>query len=107
VGQKRNVYRVLAQESEGTNPLGQSKCRWRDNIKTDVKVIGWENLDTTHLAQNRDKWRAVVNKVMNIGSNKILDISRPAKESLACQEGFCSTVLVSQPGSYLVIESVN
>jgi hypothetical protein len=50
---------------EGNRPLGRPKRRWKDNIKMDVREIGWEVVDWIHMAQDRDQWRAVVNTVMN------------------------------------------
>jgi hypothetical protein len=47
-------------------PLGRSKCRWEDGIKMDVRVIGLGGVECIHLAQDRDRWRAVVNAVMNL-----------------------------------------
>jgi hypothetical protein len=46
--------------------LGKPRCRWRHNIRMDVKEIGWGGMDWIDLAQDRDQWRAVVNTVMNL-----------------------------------------
>jgi hypothetical protein len=45
---------------------GSSKHRWEDNIKIDLREIGWEDVDWIHLAQNRDQWRALVNTVLEV-----------------------------------------
>jgi hypothetical protein len=65
IGDKRNAYRLLAEKPEGKRPLGRSTRRWVNNIKMDVGEIGWGELDWIGLAQNTDKWRALVNAVMN------------------------------------------
>jgi hypothetical protein len=48
--------------------LGRRRCRWKDNIKTDLEGIGHDRLDWIHLSQGRDLWRAVVNTVMHLGA---------------------------------------
>jgi hypothetical protein len=60
----RNAYRILFGKPEGKRPLGTPKTR-RDNIKIYIKEINGEHLDSTHMAQDRDRRRALVNKVMN------------------------------------------
>jgi hypothetical protein len=62
----RNVYTILVGKPEGKTPLGRSRRRWEDNIKMDLKAIGWEGVEWIHLAQDRDKWRALVSTVMNL-----------------------------------------
>jgi hypothetical protein len=56
MGEKRNVYRILVGKPEGKRPLGRPKRRWVDNIKIDVREIGWDGID---LAQDRDQWMAL------------------------------------------------
>jgi hypothetical protein len=51
---------------EGRRPLGRPRRRWEDNIKMDLKEVGWEGVDWIHMAQDRDRWLAVVNAVMNL-----------------------------------------
>jgi hypothetical protein len=58
--------RLLVGKPEGKRPLGRQRCRWVDNIKMDLLEIGWGGVDWIGLAQDRDKWRAVVNAVMNL-----------------------------------------
>jgi hypothetical protein len=51
---------------EGKRPLGRPRGRWQDGIKIDLREIGWGGVEWIHLAQDRDRWRAVVNAVMNL-----------------------------------------
>jgi hypothetical protein len=57
----------FCQKSEGKRPLRRPRCRWEDNIKIDLKEMGWEHVDWLHLAPDRDQWQALVNMVMNLG----------------------------------------
>jgi hypothetical protein len=66
IGVKRNAYRILVGKSEGKRPLGRPRHRLVDNIKMDLREVGWDGVDWIHLAQNRDQWRALVNTVMNL-----------------------------------------
>jgi hypothetical protein len=65
MGEKRNVYRLLVGKPEGKRPLGRPRCRWIDNIKMDLLEIGVSVVDWIGLAQDRYRWRALVNAVMN------------------------------------------
>jgi hypothetical protein len=51
---------------EGKRPLGRPRRRWVDNIKIDLREMGWNNMDWIDVAQDRDQWRALVNTVMNL-----------------------------------------
>jgi hypothetical protein len=64
--EKRGVCRVLVGKSEGKRPLGSPRRRWEDNIKMDLQEVRCGGLDWVELSQDRDRWRAVVNEVMNI-----------------------------------------
>jgi hypothetical protein len=64
--EKRNAYRILVGKPEGKRPLGRPSSRWMDNIKMDLRVIGWDDMDWIDLAQDRDRWRALVYTVMNL-----------------------------------------
>jgi hypothetical protein len=66
MGEGRNVYRVLVGKPKGKSPLGRPGRRWEDGIKMDLEEIGWGVVEGIHLAQDRDRWRAVVNAVMNL-----------------------------------------
>jgi hypothetical protein len=60
-----NAYRILMGKPEGKRPLEKTRHRWENNIKIDLRVIGWGGVDWLDLTQNRDQWRALVNSVMN------------------------------------------
>jgi hypothetical protein len=66
MGEKRNVYRLLAGKPEGKRPLGRPGRRWIDNIKMYLLEIGLNVVDWIGLAQDRYRWRALVNSVMNL-----------------------------------------
>jgi hypothetical protein len=66
MGEKRNVYRLLVGKPEGKRPLGRPRCRWMYNIKMDVLEIGLNVVDWTGLAQDKYRWRALLNSVMNL-----------------------------------------
>jgi hypothetical protein len=65
MGEGRNVYRVLVGKPVGKRPLGRPRHRWEYGIKMDRREIGWGGVEWIHLAQDRDRWRAVVSAVMN------------------------------------------
>jgi hypothetical protein len=62
----RGVYNILVGRPEGMRPLGRPRRRWEDNIKVNLGEIGFGDVDWIHLAQDRDRWRALVNTVMNL-----------------------------------------
>jgi hypothetical protein len=66
MGEGRNVYRVLVGKPEGKRPLERPRRRWEDGIKMDLRETGWRDMEWIHLAEDRDRWRAVVNAVMNL-----------------------------------------
>jgi hypothetical protein len=66
MGEKRNAYRILVGKPEGRRSLGRPRSRWVDNIKMDLREIGWHGVDWVDLAQDRDHWRALVNTVMHL-----------------------------------------
>jgi hypothetical protein len=63
---RRGVYRVLVGNPEGTRSLGRSRRRWKDNIKMDLREVGWGGMDWIDLAQDRHNWWALVNMVKNL-----------------------------------------
>jgi hypothetical protein len=66
MGEKRNAYRLLVGKPEGKRPLGRPRRRWVDNIRMDVGEVGWDDVDWIGLAKDRNRWRAVVNSVLNL-----------------------------------------
>jgi hypothetical protein len=66
MGDVRGAYNILVGRPEGRSPLGRPKRRWEDNIKMDLREIGFGDADWIHLAQDRDRWRTLVNTVMNL-----------------------------------------
>jgi hypothetical protein len=66
MGEGRGAYRNLLGRPEGRRPLGRPRCRWEDNIKMDLQEAEWEGVDWIDMVQDRDRWRALVNVVMNL-----------------------------------------
>jgi hypothetical protein len=66
MGEERGVYSVFLGKSEGKRQLGRPRRRWEDNIGMGVQEVGFGGMDWIELAQDRDRWRAVVNAVMNL-----------------------------------------
>jgi hypothetical protein len=64
--EKRNAYRLLVGKPEGKRPLGRPRRRWVYNIKMDLEKVGWGDVDWIGLAQDKNRWRAVVNSVLNL-----------------------------------------
>jgi hypothetical protein len=66
MGGKRNAYSLLVGKPEGNRQLGVPRHRWVDNIKMDLEEAGWDGVNLIGLAQHREKWRAIVNAVINL-----------------------------------------
>ena len=66
MGERRGVYRFLVGKPEGKRPLGRPRCRWEDNIKMDLQEVGYCGMDWIGLVQDRDRWWALVNAVINL-----------------------------------------
>jgi hypothetical protein len=64
--ERRGAHRTLVGKPEGRRPLGRLRRRWEDNIKIDLREVGWEGIDWIDLAQDRDRCLALVNTVMNV-----------------------------------------
>ena len=75
MGKGRGVHRVLVGKPEGKKPLGRPRRRWEDNIKMDLQEVGGGCGDCMELAQDRDRWRALVSTVMNFRVPKMQGIS--------------------------------
>jgi hypothetical protein len=61
IGERRNIYKILAGKPEGERPLRRPRHRWKDNIRIDLRERGWVGVDWMHLGQDRDHWRPLVN----------------------------------------------
>jgi hypothetical protein len=66
MGERRGAYRALVGKPKGRRPLGRPRRKWEDNIKMDLQEVLWGGMDWINLAQDRDRWRALVNAVMNL-----------------------------------------
>jgi hypothetical protein len=66
MGEKRGAYRILVGRPEGRRPLGRPRLTWEDNIRMDLQEVGCGSMDWIELAQDRDRWQALVNAVMNL-----------------------------------------
>jgi hypothetical protein len=66
MGEVRGAYNILVGRSEGRRPLGRPRRRWEDNIKMGLREIGFGDVDWIDLAQDRDRWWALVNTLMNL-----------------------------------------
>jgi hypothetical protein len=66
MGEGRGAYKILVERPEGRGPFGRPSRRWEDNIKMDLQEVGWGGVDWIDMAQDRDRWRAVVSAVMNL-----------------------------------------
>jgi hypothetical protein len=66
MGEVRGAYNILVERPEGRRPVGIPRRRWEDNIKMDISEIGFGDVDWILLAQDRDRWRVLVNTVMNL-----------------------------------------
>jgi len=66
MGERRGVYSFLVGKPDGKRPLRRPRHRWEDNIKMDIREVGCGGMEWIDLAQDRDRWRALVNAVMNL-----------------------------------------
>ena len=64
--ERRGVYMVLVEKPEGRRPLGRPRRKWEDNIKMDLQKVGCGGINWIELAQDSDRWRAIVNAIMNL-----------------------------------------
>jgi hypothetical protein len=74
MGAKRNVYRILVGKPDGKRPLGSSRFKWVDNIKMDLREIGWYGMDWIDLAQDKHHWRACEHSNDPLGSIKCCEV---------------------------------
>jgi hypothetical protein len=66
MGERRGAYRALVGKPEGRRPLGRPRRKMEDNIKMDLRKVGWGVMNRINLEQDRDRWRALVNTVKNL-----------------------------------------
>jgi hypothetical protein len=66
IGEKKNAYGLLVAKPEGKRPLGRPRHRWVDNIRMNLGEVGWGDADWIGLALDRNRWRALVNSVLNL-----------------------------------------
>ena len=91
MGEDRGVQRVLVGKPEGKRPLGRPRRRWEDNIKMDLQEVGGDSGDWMELAQDRDRWRALVGTVRDFRVPYAGNFLTSCKVYwLASQEGLCS-----------------
>jgi hypothetical protein len=73
-GKRKGLYRVLEGKPEGKRPLGRLRHRWEDNMKIGLQAVRCEDMGWIKLAQDRDRWRQLVNVVINFGFHKMWGI---------------------------------
>jgi hypothetical protein len=95
MGEKRTAYRLMVGKKVGKTQLGRPRHRWVVNIKMNLTELVWGGADWICLAQYRNKWRALVNAVMNLLFHKMLGNYGVATHLVACQVVFSSIELVS------------
>jgi hypothetical protein len=66
MGEERKLYKILVGKPQGKRPLGRLRRRWEDGIRMNLMETGLEGVDWIRLAQDRERWRAVVSVVMNL-----------------------------------------
>jgi hypothetical protein len=91
-GEKRNAYTLLVGKPEGKRPLGRPRRRWVDNIRMDLGEVGWCSVDWIDLAQDRNRWRALVYSVLNLWFRKMLGNYRVASQLVATRVVLSSLV---------------
>ncbi|KAJ4428068.1 hypothetical protein ANN_24082 [Periplaneta americana] len=96
MGESRNAYRVLVGRPEGKRPLGRPRRRWEDNVKMDLREVGYDDRDWINLAQDRDRWRAYVRAAMNLrllGATTVTKWNQQQQRNLNVHEHISYTLL--------------
>jgi hypothetical protein len=86
IGEKRHTYRLLVVKPEGNRPLERPRCSWVNNIRMDLGEVGWGDVDWIGLAQDRNRWRALVNAIMNLQFQEILGFYRVATQLMTTSD---------------------
>jgi hypothetical protein len=94
VGERRGVYRIIVGKREGKSSLVRRKRRWEDSIKKDLQEVGLEGMVWIDLAEYRDRWRAIMNAVMNFQAAKSGSNFLTIKGPVSFSERFCSVELM-------------
>jgi hypothetical protein len=97
-------YGVLVGKSEEMRPHGKPMRTVKDNIKIGLMQTGWEDVDWSNLALERNKWRALVNAALNLGFQKIPVISSVVEKVLGSEKRHCSVELVGQSVQYKTVQ---
>ncbi|KAJ4450866.1 hypothetical protein ANN_02298 [Periplaneta americana] len=95
MGESRNAYRVLVGRPEGKRPLGRPRRRWEDNIKMDLREVGYDDREWINLAQDRDQWRAYVRAAVNLW---VQQVTKVAQRHCQCPPARCSKLKVRKVG---------
>jgi hypothetical protein len=66
MGEMRNAFRFLVGKREEKRPLRRPRCRWEGNVDMYFRETGWEDVDWLHLGKDRDRWRAIVETILNL-----------------------------------------
>ena len=90
IGESRCIYRVLVGKPEGKRTLRRPRLRWDNNIKIDLQELGYEGMAWIDVAQDKDRWRAVVNAVMNLRVPQNAGNLSSSSESVSFSRGLCS-----------------
>jgi hypothetical protein len=77
---KKNAVRILVGKPEGKRPARRPRLRWVDNIKIDLRDMGWGGMDCIDLAQNMNQWRAIMKRWRSFGFHKFLPKNEPSKK---------------------------
>jgi hypothetical protein len=93
--EKRNAYRLLVGKPDGKRSLERPRHVWVDNIRVDLREVGWGDVNRIGLAQDRNKWRALVNSVLNLGVHELLGNYGVAQHLVASPVVLSSLELVS------------